>query len=429
MNKISKKWGMLVVLLGQCSITYVASNARIELPPADRAVLDNMFAQTKRFYTKSAGLTQSQAHMSVEGIQHKIRTELFGFAANKGIIDQALARETEHKLSHSAFYSAVPFMHLFQDVAREMYKRRVGVLGALKDDAFQFVRYTYNNQAYDQYASIQEFLLKNVKKDGIIDDTMGLGLYLVATNLSLFGSAGMRGDSTWRLFNVPQKWVQVNRAFLAECLESYGFSLKYLDKLMALNEYFKNDKGEMMSDLFQIFIPEKLVNEVGYLCWRSGIPNDTFLTRSPDTKPSKGPYVKEQGYMESVFEQEKIGYNSDRETFQKGLLNFSDRYKAGDAEAKKVVNELLRRIENGTYQLEAFLYKYRTDPAAVKALNYAQARLLITNKVMLNPESGVKIYRYSQLDPAKEAAYKIELERIFHQMDIEKQARDAIRVK
>jgi len=256
------------------------------------------------------------------------------------------------------------------------------------------------------------FLKEVIKKDGIIFDQFDNNMILVPADLSLFGNTGEGIYSTWMRFNKPEQECDQNmvRESLAMMLASYGYSDAYVNKLLALQTHLIDKDNKPVADLLQIFIPESAVDANGYLSWRMSIPYD-------------------QSFIDAILTSQKIRTTASRQDFMKAVGHFNRLYKAGDAKAIAAINALLQKIENGAFKLEEYLYQYRTKPQTLPNVNYAQARLLVTNKLLLNPESGVKIYRYSKMDASQEAAYKVDLERILQQMDIEKQARDAIRVK
>jgi hypothetical protein len=56
--------------------------------------------------------------------------------------------------------------------------------------------------------------------------------------------------------------------------------------------------------------------------------------------------------------------------------------------------ELIDAVENGDFGVDAFLKVYRNNPSELKNVNDTQARLVITNDVLLNPGSGVKFFSY-----------------------------------
>ncbi len=409
MNKGSKN--MKRIIIGYAlSLLIVNYNSALVNP--DAVVMQDLVKQTHNREVKYGGYTQTQAHISVDSVQKKINENKRGLHQYKSIINQALAREYEYKRMSTVFYTVQECSRLLQDVMRELYKRRVGVTGALATNAFQFMRYEYQSPRYRTFKEVNDFLKQAIKKDGIIFDVFDIdnNSVLIPADLSLFGNVGQDVYSTWMRFNnaMQQCDQTVIRTSLKQLMTSYGYSDVYLNKLLELQSYLVDQTGKPLADLLQIFVPESMVDTMGYLSWRLAIPYDDQL-------------------IDAILTSQAISKTASREEFIKAVSNFNRLYKNGDTKVRAAVTELLKKIDDGSFKLEPYLYKYRTQPQTLPNLNYAQARLLVTNKLLLNPESGIKIYRYSKIDPAKEAAYKIELERILHQMDIEKQAHDAIK--
>lgn len=407
MQKRGMFLGLALLVLGGVSMQLMPMGAAGRAASADHAVARELFKKVD--YEKHMGYTQSQAHLMVPAVREKVSADPFGFAESKAIIKTIFERERTYNRTHCVFYTAIPKMHLFQDVTRELYKRKFGAVGELKKDAFQFVRYSYNSQLFNTYKDIPDMLEKNISAYGIIDDASSVRNMLLSTNIALFGNAGFQGESTWRFFNTPQEWVQVDKKYLEDCIKSFGYSTHLIDKLMRLNELLKDKHGNMGSDLFQIFVPEDKVNQVGYLSWRYGIPYD-------------------EAYLTAVLKSQGFSLSITNDDIKKVLANFIKQYQAGDRTVNGIAQGLLAKIRNTSpsedqFNLEPFLFTYRTNPNSIaKMINYAQARLLITNSMLLNPQSGILIYRYSKIAPDVEAHYKRELERIIQQMDLEKES-------
>ena len=363
---------------------------------ADKAFAANLFKKVEK--DKSLGFTQSEAQLSLPAVQ----TELKHFnrlAEREKIIKQALYREREHVKGYYVFYSAVPYMMLFQDVAKWCYERNnPNKLGAFKNNAFQFIRYTFNDLIYSQYPDVTDFLIKEILTNGIVDDNqVRLKTILVSTNLAFFGNADLRIESTWHYFNNPQPWGKAKREWLEACLTSYGYSTMLVEELVNLSEMIKTDTG----DLFQFFIPKNLVNKIGYLSWRQGIPFDHY-------------------FISQVFERKVLKFDQSDAIYGKEINDriaaFKTQWKNHEPKAIKLADHLLKNVKAGKYLLEPFLEKYEQMPQSLPYLTYYEARLLITNDLLLNPESGIKIYRYSTLPFEKRKAYEVELKKVMEQI-------------
>ena len=74
--------------------------------------------------------------------------------------------------------------------------------------------------------------------------------------------------------------------------------------------------------------------------------------------------------------------------------------------------EMLENVEKGDYSINAYLNMYCNNPEDVHGMNYAQARLLLTDDILLNPISGVKIFRYNDIENAVMDKYEDKLDEI-----------------
>ena len=387
-----KRTFLIFGTLGTCLIIYTV----LAQTPQD-AVAEQLFKSVKAAEERGYAFTQSQAHMSIPKIQNKIR-KIGDLAKNKDIIDQCLKKEQELKKTHYVFYTAIPHLRLFQDITRKLYKYVVGKNGALRNKAFQFIRYTYNDPVYSEQKNVTDLLINEITKNGIIDDNVTrLKTILVSTNIAFFGNVGFTGESTYYYFNNPQPWARAKREWLNACLTSFGFSKKYAEELLQLQALTKRDTG----DLFQIFVPKDKINVIGYLSWRQGIPFDV-------------PYISK------IFERPTLKFSREDKIFAEEInqrvADVKQKWQARDPEIVTLVNALLKNVKAGKYGLNKFLTQYRKNPKSLPFLNYYQARLLVTNDMLLSPESGLLIYRYSKLDPDKEQEYKDKLDEIINRM-------------
>ena len=371
---------------------------------ADVQFADELFNKVEN--DKSRGLTQTEAQLSIKSLQPKIK-ELDNLVLNKQVIINCMDRERRYFKYYDTFYTSIPYTFLFQEIARMLFKRKVGSLGELGKKSFQFIRFNFQDPAYNIHASAKEFLINEIQLYGIVDDNqIRLKTILVSTNLSLFGNAGLTGESTWYFFNNPQPWGEVNRQWLETMILSYDYSTAFVDELIAVNEYLKNEKGELGSVLFQIFVPKKLVNKIGYVSWRIGIPYDeAYVIDAFALVGFKKPDINHYTYVE----------------LKEAAAAFSEKWKQKDAAALKIGNDLLKKVQGDVFNLALFLDKYMKTPEQVPNLNTHQARLLITNEGLLNPLSGIKIFReYPSVTPEKLKIVKTKLKEIVTKMDEEK---------
>lgn len=207
-------------------------------------------------------------------------------------------------------------------------------------------------------------------------------------------------------FNNPQPWGEVRRDWLEESIKSYGYSTQFIDEIISLTEYLKDEEGNLGSDLFQILIPKDLIDQIGYLSWRLGIPFDIEL-------------------IPKILGQDVYGLSFLE--LKNSLMKFREEYHRKNPEVFATVSEVIRRINEGYYDLSYHLERYITIPSKIRMLNYRQARLLITNDILLNPVSGIRVYRYNNLNQEKEKVYKERLKEVINRMEQER--KDRIGVK
>ncbi len=368
---------------------------------ADQSREDATVAKELLYRARQNPNTQTLAHLSAKTVEPKLK-DLEALATNKKIIDAALERERELNREYYIFYTAVPYMLLFQDIVREIYIRKLGETEALKNKAFHFLRFNYKDPLYDQYKNVTDFLVTELSKNGIIDDNeLHIKTILVSTNLSLFGNIGFTGESTWLFFSHPQPWTSVRKDFLESALKSYGLPTTSIDELIALNEYLKDSQGNLISTLLQICIPKPMINQIGYSSWRLGIPFDPEYIQHVFKLPSMTFGVKD-----------KLSY----EELKKDVAEFKERWQKNDPETVKMVQQLIKHVKQGMFHLYPFLDQFMQNPDETKAINYRQARILITNDKLLNPASGILIYRYYKLDPKKIEIYRKKLNAILDKM-------------
>jgi len=399
-NCMKKMFSITISLLLTTQYANLVSEAEVSM--AQPSSQDQVEAQQLLQQAK-LGSTQSEAHLTRRWVRVDLVNEA-GIARHKKIIDQALERERKYKDKYLVFYTSIPYMRLFQDVTRKLYRRVEGKAGALKDKAFQFIRYTFKDPTYSQYKNVTQFLLDEIEKNGMVDDNdVRLKTILVSTSLAFFSNIGQPGESAYSYFNNPQAWASLNPDWLKKSIRSFGYPEEYTDQLIDLAKTIITDTG----DLFQIFIPKTEANNIGYVSWRQGIPFDPQ-------------------FLKWLFEREEMTYSRKDKLFHaeinEKLKKLKKNWLARDPETVKMVEYMLDNVKNGKYLISPFLTKFVNEPEKIEfPINFAQARLLVTNDYLLNPKSGILIFRYVTLDPIREELYKQRLRNIIQQMEVNKQ--------
>lgn len=418
MGKLRIGW----LLLGICSLNICAMESD------DSEIIQRLIRQANE--ARAHGFTQSEAHISVPSIQRKLREEQKNLAlTNHGrVIQQALEREKQYK-DYYVFYTSVPRMHLLQDVMRKLYKLIVGNQGMLQEHAFQFIRYLYmdhnkrnlstNHEVrfeitkMQKYSTINQLLEEEMKKHGIIDDHLPMlkGL-LISANCALFGNVGSTGECTWYFFVRGQPWAWDRKKLekrLYLTFSSFGIpqldQRRFVEKLSALNELLLTPEKTQVNDLFQIFIPKNIVNKIGYASWRLGLLFDiTFINKLLENVKNQTPLdqIKYKKIREAV-----TAFRKKWEANNKLPYNSSEK----DYGITLTVNLLLEKVRNGTFHLSSMLQEYIESPEKLSYINTRQARLL--SGLLLDPSSGIRIYRYYRMDQQKLRTYRKKINTIF----------------
>lgn len=170
---------------------------------------------------------------------------------------------------------------------------------------------------------------------------------MMCVNLALFGNTTDFGECTWNYFinNTNIMPPDLEKIF-NDIFAYFDFNATYIQQLLNLENETKPAHG----NLLQIFIPKDQVNKYVYLSKPYGIPYQEPI--APDV------------------------FDSDKK----------------------------RHIA-----ITPILEKYIKQPTSITNLDQLQARLLLSQDGILNPESGVKIFRHTAGPIPNEAQYKKKL--------------------
>ena len=347
--------------------------------------------------------TQTQALLNIHAISEKIKQFARAAYKNEKIVFKILDREKQYAKDYYVFYTAIPYMRLFQDVINFLYKKLQKNTESLQQNEFIFLRYDLNNKIYDEYKDVNQFLVSTLKKYCIIDDRFGSQIksLLLSTNVSLFGNVDLVGESTWGFFNNPQVWVALNKIYLENILESFGFSKDLSDKIMSHYNELKDSNNDVPADLIQIFIPKSFIDDIVYICWTRGIPFDVNYIKGVCTFLGFVP-----GHVKQIFGSEPFKNIPTTKSGSMKDLVVQVQSRCKSDFPKNIVSSLITNIGNGNFNPSILL----SSSNLTSDYQYYQGRILFTNDKMLNPESGIKMFRYSQLTPAQEQEYNQALE-------------------
>ena len=321
--------------------------------------LDEVRKLMKRFILYPEGASLKEGEVKVEKTPNEVVTPYLNIVAS------VINKEVELQKTHYAFYHGLTNQWR---VPQDLYKLLYAYYNPLKPvKDFTFVRFTDmpSIKAQDYLEGhIEEFAGVNDNKDKTI----------LPVNLSLFGNVGFPGECTWNYFilNKSHKWpFPENYQAILDTFElSYDIDT-LVKEADALAEMLADASDEQT--ILQIFVPKEKVDEIGFLAWILGFPA----------------HPKSMELVEDIIGNKPwVGQITGR-----AVKKLMKRYKR-EGEKNPYYQELIEAAENGDFGIQAFLDIYRNAPWELKNPNDTQARLMITNDGLLNPDSGVKFFTY-----------------------------------
>ena len=208
--------------------------------------------------------------------------------------------------------------------------------------------------------------IQEMKSRELNDHDSDIAKHLLSSNIALFGNHEEFGESSLHYYLNGCNWSDCNiRKFLEQSFEYYDFDPKFIEDLSDDRVFLKKDPGNLWNsgnsgNLLQIFIPKKIVEQCAYISHALGCPFTYNLGL--------------EGYDASLGYQKQIG---------------------------------------------PFLQGCEADKVTGYNLKYAQARILITQDIMLNPQSGVKIFRETALPKDETDHYIQQMDHITTQIMID----------
>lgn len=339
--------------------------------------------QLTKSHTK---FTQTEAYFEVPKLRDLVTKTFYGDfepVKHMDIVSRVMAREAEFRDTHWAFYHGLTNdWTVWQDAYKELFNHFNPSLAKEGEDDFIFLRIKGA-----QFATAHDFLVNSLKKFGLVDDTGKVKAILLSANNFLFGNTALSGESTWMYAMTDKSHAEPDRQNYIDMMDEFGLSHQYIDELMSLTKLVEITKQQT---LLQILVPKNTVDEVGYLAWTKGIP-----AHEGSISWVKKSHVRSTGGSRAVAALDVL-----KNTFKK------------EQERNPLFKEMLADIEEGAYSLDDFLTKCCNEPLAVPYMDGVQARLLFTDDVLLNPASGVKMYRYTGVPYRQMQEYKQRLDAV-----------------
>lgn len=340
--------------------------------------------------------TQTAALLRVPKMQHAI-DQTYNIEPYESIINQVLNNGEQLVDTHYEFFHAQNGVwQLFQDVFKRLYERTIN----RSIENFYFFRYSLNDLYYSKYPNVSTFLKDHIAREGIIDDMSEVSSRLLSVNISLFSNVNYIGESTWYYFTESKSWIMPDRSIMATILQLFDYSTEFVDELMALGSFLTTPQGR----LFQILVPKQIVDIFTYSAWTRGIPYNTNLIKDIVRMREKSPRPKIKEVVNS----------------------YITGWKNKETNAVNIVQNLLSGVDKGWYKISPVLDSFKENAAALPYFDTRQARMLIMNDYLLNPESGIIMFRYSTVPIRQQQAYEQALDALINKIIASKQTQAII---
>lgn len=297
-------------------------------------------------------LPATHAYLSVPQLEELVHsswaTELHMY---KPLITEVLAAEEIYEPTHHVFYHAqMGSLRIVQDFIKEWYQFLYPHV-PVKD--FYFLRAWYQlPQTVDANTFIDE--VEGGMPIEWCDNHSFFVKRMLSVNFSLFGSTqnfGVFGECTFKYFFMGKSIKKpLIENLLLDIFDHNDFDKKYIETLFKLNAFIETKEGS----LYQLFVPKDKVDQIAFVAQRLGTP-----------------------YRKPV------------------IANYFDFFK--------------QRHRGLTSILEAYC---NAPTTIIDVLDRLQGRLLFSQDILLNPTSGVKIFRYTTIPHEKLKIYQYELKKV-----------------
>jgi hypothetical protein len=313
---------------------------------------------------------------------NKIINENWGsfLASHKKLIDSIIECEQQHTDDYYVFYHAQrQEWRVYEDFLKQVYEY-MQVNCSLHD--FHFLRFWANMPAT---VDANTFIDENEKKAYWNDLDDGMYNLLLSANLALFGNctevSGCCCTFDYFMRSYSMTAIDINAKF-GEVFDFFGFDKKYIDQLVLLKDLIKTNEGT----LFQVFIPKNLVDRCAYLAYALGHPYDKVIPGAD--------------FNEALKRYKTISKPLDVYRKISAPIKLVPVKKYKKKKTKKIVTK--SDASNNAYIIDKM-----------------QARIIFSQDMMLNPDSGIKIYRYTTVEDSYMAVYEKQLKELTRRIFID----------
>ncbi len=333
--------------------------------------------------------TQTEAFLSLPDMQ-KLIAKHYNIKPYQKLIDAIVTNERRYKDNFYVFYHGTDnSWRLPQDLYTQLYAYFNPFELPATSQEFTFLRF----EDISSQPKAKDFLVNELKNNGLVNDHGKMGAILLSVNLSLFGNVGDPSECTWEYFIKTRGHLAPDRKIFEKIMDKFHVTHKYIDELMALTKLYETKE----ETIIQIFVPKNKIDEIGYLAWVKGLPADEETIAWIES------HVKNKAFTKRSF----------------AIVDLTDQFKQ-EQEKNPLFKNLIARAEKGDFSLDSFLNVYRNRPQDIKNINTVSARLIFTPDVLLNPASGVKFFRYSTATPEQLKRYHERLNEVVNKIIAEK---------
>jgi hypothetical protein len=258
------------------------------------------------------------------------------------IINLALAREKEYANDFVFYHAFSSELRIIQDLLKALYELE----HKSKVDNFEFLR-SYKSTSYKNLPPLEQWLDETSEKYGRVHDYDQIA-YMLSTNVTFFGNITRNNSNTFKYFIKSFSAKPPPLGFIFdEILSQFIVSAEqraHINSILQLSKELINTKE---GNILQIFIPRNIVNQVAYLSIARG-------------------YVYKHPILENIFSTKKSRHQC----------------------------------------ISAILDYLRSEPNDLgDIIDNFEARIIPRHEFFANPNSGIKIFRYSTLTPEAEKIY------------------------
>lgn len=281
-------------------------------------------------------------------------------------------------------------------IMRDIMKPR----GYKYNNAQEFLDFWPTTQFYKDQITARKKLPDDAYLGGWNDSKDPLRSLVLSVNISLFGNAGDSLASSLYYF-VHSESFSATSDILARFLKIWRFKESYLEQLNALEPLIAGgDSGHML----QIFIPRDQVNKLVYISSIYGLPFPSMITNTFD--PQKKRHTDALSVLDLYKNNPSSIVTADGTKYYEDYLG--DMYYPDETQNTQA--------DDGNYSND--MHPNFINTANTFSLDEIQARILLLPE-LFDPQSNIKIYRFSTNPETNLPEYKKRLKTIVRNMLID----------